>query len=60
MFEAVLKVVKSKVEEQEKAIEGVYEKLEVLEKGMIEFFPDGGPRIDGQNLEVGFVQCGLQ
>ncbi|KAK4844634.1 hypothetical protein QYF36_022551 [Acer negundo] len=55
LFEAVLKVVPSKEEEQEKTIEEVYEKLEALEKGMREFFPVGSPRIDGQNLEVSFV-----
>ncbi|KAI9175123.1 hypothetical protein LWI28_027761 [Acer negundo] len=55
LFEAVLKVVPSKEEEQEKTIEEVYEKLEALQKGMREFFPVGSPRIDGQNLEVSFV-----
>ncbi|KAL5747442.1 hypothetical protein ACOSP7_024445 [Xanthoceras sorbifolium] len=52
LFEAVLKLVTSKEEEHEKTIEEAYEKLEVLEKGMREFFGDGGRRIDGQNLGV--------
>ncbi|KAK3226754.1 hypothetical protein Dsin_006616 [Dipteronia sinensis] len=26
--------------------------MEILEKGIKEFFPDGAPKIDGQNLEL--------
>ncbi|KAK4844556.1 hypothetical protein QYF36_021622 [Acer negundo] len=33
-----------------KAIEEAYEKMEILDKGIKEFFPDGTPKIDGQNL----------
>ncbi|TXG50478.1 hypothetical protein EZV62_023002 [Acer yangbiense] len=49
MFEVVAKVL-TEGEAQEKAIEEAYEKMEILEKGIKEFFPDGAPKIDGQNL----------
>ncbi|KAK2664042.1 hypothetical protein Ddye_002616 [Dipteronia dyeriana] len=50
LFEVVAKVLTTEGEAQEKAIEEAYEKMEILEKGIKEFFPDGAPKIDGQNL----------
>ncbi|KAJ0105074.1 hypothetical protein Patl1_17784 [Pistacia atlantica] len=37
-------------EAKEKAVEEVFEKMEAVEKGMRELFPDGAPIIDGKNL----------
>ncbi|KAJ4712121.1 putative Glutathione s-transferase [Melia azedarach] len=44
------KMITNKAEEQEKAIEEVFEKMNLLEKGMRELLPDGAPRVDAQNL----------
>ncbi|KAL5544472.1 hypothetical protein UlMin_008256 [Ulmus minor] len=51
MFEAMTLVVSTDGETQEKAIKELYEKFEVLEKGMKDLFPNG--TFDGKN--VGFL-----
>lgn len=50
LFEAIGRVYKSAGEAQEKAIEEMLEKINVLEKGMKEFFSVGALKIDGQNF----------
>ncbi|KAJ0048080.1 hypothetical protein Pint_15203 [Pistacia integerrima] len=51
VYEAMRKMLStSGGEAKEKAVEEVFEKMEVLEKGMRELFPDGAPIIDCKNL----------
>ncbi|XWS37361.1 hypothetical protein CRYUN_Cryun19dG0036400 [Craigia yunnanensis] len=55
LFQSKITVIKTDGEAQEKAIKEVLEKLEVLEEGMKEFFPDGNPSIDSENLGLDLV-----
>ncbi|XWS51126.1 hypothetical protein CRYUN_Cryun12cG0150000 [Craigia yunnanensis] len=50
LFQTMITVIKTDGEAQEKAIKEVLEKLEMLEEGMKEFFPDRNPSIDSENL----------
>ncbi|XWS51124.1 hypothetical protein CRYUN_Cryun12cG0149800 [Craigia yunnanensis] len=52
LFESMLTVVKTDGEAQEKAIKELLGKLEVLEEGMKEFFPDGNPCVGSDNIEL--------
>ncbi|XP_022738309.1 glutathione S-transferase U9-like [Durio zibethinus] len=50
LFKTMITVIKTDGEAQEKVIKEELEKLEVLEEGMKEFFPDGSPSIDSENV----------
>ncbi|XVF09083.1 hypothetical protein REPUB_Repub07fG0060300 [Reevesia pubescens] len=51
---------KTSGEAQEKAIKEVLEKLQVLEEGMKDFFPDGTPSISNQSMGIlEIVICSL-
>lgn len=57
LLENVLKVIKTEGEVQQKAISEVYEKLNLLEQGMKNFFTEGTPSVD-QNfglIDIVFV-----
>lgn len=47
LFGSFYKLISSNGEEQEKAVEEVFEKMNVLEKGMKELLPEGVPEVDG-------------
>ncbi|XP_031278225.1 glutathione S-transferase U8-like [Pistacia vera] len=47
LSEAVKKLSTSDEDTKEKAIEEVFEKMEALEKGLGELFPEGAPKMDG-------------
>ncbi|EOY21833.1 Glutathione S-transferase tau 9, putative [Theobroma cacao] len=50
LLQTLITVIKTDGEAQEKAIKELLEKLEVLGEGMKEFFPDGNPSIDSENV----------
>ncbi|XVE56948.1 hypothetical protein DITRI_Ditri04bG0052000 [Diplodiscus trichospermus] len=50
LFETMFTVVKTDGEAQEKAVKELLEKLQVLEEGIKEFFPDGNICIDSNNV----------
>jgi glutathione S-transferase len=50
LFEAMILVVKSDGEAQEKAIKEVFEKLKLLEEGIKNIFPEGFPPIHHENV----------
>ena len=50
LFDTMYTVTKTDGEAQEKAVKELLEKLEVLEDGIKEFFPDGNPCIDSDNV----------
>ncbi|KAK4264194.1 hypothetical protein QN277_025403 [Acacia crassicarpa] len=52
LFENSVVILKTEGEAQQKAVKDMYEKLCVLEKGMKEYFPDGKPEVDDNNIGV--------
>lgn len=52
LFGAFYKLISRNGEEQEKALEEVFEKMKVLERGMKELLPEGVPEVDGNNFGV--------
>ncbi|KAK8657684.1 hypothetical protein V6N13_035911 [Hibiscus sabdariffa] len=52
LYETMLTVMKTAGEAQEKAINQVLEKLQVLEEGMQEFYPNEVPSITAQNMGI--------
>ncbi|KAF7809266.1 Glutathione S-transferase U9 [Senna tora] len=50
LFEHMFIISKSEGEVQEKALEGLYERLSVVEDGMKSFFKDGIPEVDSKSL----------
>lgn len=60
LFGSIFTVIKTDGETQEKAIKEVLEKLQVLEEGLKEFFPDGSCSIDRENVGLlDLVICSL-
>lgn len=60
LFDTVFKVVKTEGEAQQKALKEVHEKLELLEVGMKEFFPEGKVSINEENMTIlDIVTCSL-
>ena len=56
----MLVVLKTEGEVQEKAIEEIYGKMKVLENGMKDFFPNGKPCVDINNVGLlDVVFCSL-
>lgn len=52
LFGAFYKLISSNGEEQEKAVEEVSEKMNMLERGMKELLPEGVPEVDADNFGV--------
>ncbi|EOY21827.1 Glutathione S-transferase tau 9 [Theobroma cacao] len=50
LFDTMFTVTKTEGEAQRKAVKEVSEKLQVLEEGIKELFPNGNPCIDSQNI----------
>ncbi|XP_048330110.2 glutathione S-transferase U9-like [Ziziphus jujuba] len=52
LFETMYLVIISEGDTQEKATKELYEKFEVFEQGMKEFFPDGTPSVDSNKFGI--------
>ncbi|KAJ7978421.1 putative Glutathione s-transferase [Quillaja saponaria] len=58
LFTAMISVLKTEGEEQQKAIKEVFEKLTLLENGMKDLYPDGTSSVDSENMGlVGIFMC---
>ncbi|KAI4343871.1 hypothetical protein L6164_011169 [Bauhinia variegata] len=56
-FETILVIIKTEGQAQEQAIKELHEKLALLENGMKEFFPNGNPCVDDNNVGLLEIAC---